>query len=176
MSLNEIGELVLKQAEDKGWGHTKEMLNVAEKMMLINTEVTEFHDAMNLETDSPKDTINAESADILMRTLHLGLVWGVDFDEDISFESKYRGKKIDEVTDSDYLYLHSLISVGYDQYRHKDFEGFKKSLYIIAKEIQSLTKEIGKDIESACLEKININRSRVWDKNELMGNYYKGKP
>ena len=174
MSLNEIGALVLKQAEEKGWGHTKEMLNVAEKMMLINTEVTEFHDAMVSEPSNTKDTINAESADILMRTLHLGLAWGVDFDKETPFESRFFKKKLEVVTDSDYLYLHSLVSVGYDQYRHKDIDSFKRSLYVIAKEIQYLTMSIERDVEIAALQKINLNKSRMWDENKLMGNYYKG--
>jgi NTP pyrophosphatase (non-canonical NTP hydrolase) len=174
MTLNQIGKLFLKLAKDKGWGHTKEMLEVSEKMMLINTEITELYEAISKGAKNPKDTVESETADILGRTLHLGLVWGVDFDKDIQFNSRFSKKK-GELNKSDYLYMHSLVSRGYDYYRHKKTSLFKKHLYIIAKEMVYLAKSMGIDINKAVVDKVKINQKRSWDKNKLHGNYYKSR-
>lgn len=173
MKLNEIGKLILKQAEDKGWGHTKELLNVAEKTILIATEITELREATMSVTSAPKDTIESEMADILMRTLHLGLTWEIDFDTELIFESRFMDRKIQSLSDDDYLYLYSLVTNAYDEYRHKEVEKFKELLKIIALEILFLANDLSLDITAACLNKIYINESRVWDKEKLHGNYYK---
>ena len=167
MTLNELGDLVLKQAEEKGWGHTKEMLNVAEKMMLIITEITEFELALKTNPTNPKDTIQAENAAILIRTLHLGRAWGVDFNAELEFESKFRGVAFEGVTDKDLLYLYSLVSDAYENYRHKENDIFKKYLYIIAKEVVYLTEGVGRNVETIVLETIEINKARVWDKTKF---------
>ena len=36
IDLNQIADAVLDQAKEKGWGHTQEMLSVAEKISLIH--------------------------------------------------------------------------------------------------------------------------------------------
>ena len=174
MKLSEIGQRILKQAEDKGWGHTKESLNVAEKTMLIATEITELREATTTVVSSPKDTIESETADILMRTLHLGTAWGIDFDSEEIFTSRFKDHEIKSITDDDYLYLYFLVTNAYDQYRHKEIDNFKMSLKIIALEVNYLAQDLDMDIATACLNKISINESRVWDKEKLNGNYYKG--
>lgn len=174
MTLNEIGKLFLELAEEKGWGNTKKMLVVSEKMMLINTEITELHEAIHGNPDNPKDTMESEMADILGRVLHLGLVWDVDFDTKVPFKSRFDGHK-NPLSDSDYLYLHGLVSRGYDYYRHKKIPMFKKCLYKIAQEIVFLFGSMNIDIESAVLNKVEINKSRTWNRKDLYGNYYKEK-
>ncbi len=173
MTLNEIGKLFLKLAEDKGWGHTKDTLSVSEKMMLINTEITELHEAMYKNPSNPKDTVYSETADILGRTLHLGLVWNINFDKKKQINYHF-SNKIQKPNDADYLYLHSLVSKGYDYYRHRKFALFKKYLYKIAYEMLLLAQSMDIDVEKAVLDKIEINKKRVWNKNKLKGNYYKG--
>jgi NTP pyrophosphatase (non-canonical NTP hydrolase) len=174
MKLNDLGKLFLNMAEEKGWGHTREMLNVSEKMMLINTEVTELFSAIHKSPKNPKDSIESETADILGRTLHLGLVWNVDFDQEMSYKYRFGGKK-DKLLDSDYVYLYGLVSKGYDSYRHKRIKLFKKYLFVIAHEVVLLASSMNIDIKKAVLTKIDINKDRVWDKSKLFGNYYKGK-
>jgi NTP pyrophosphatase (non-canonical NTP hydrolase) len=166
MTLNELAKLILKQAEDKGWGHTKDTLVVSEKMMLIATEITELRDAMHKKTTRPKDTIESEIADILLRTLHLGRAWDIDFDSKnngvIHFKS-HHGK----ITDRDLLYLHDLVSICYDYYRHRKLKLFKRYLLKIAIETIALANSVGVDIYSATLNKININVTRTWDLRKL---------
>ena len=58
MKLNDLGKLVIEQAKEKGWGHTKEMLVVSEKMMLINTEISELYEALGKEQHSAKIQLN----------------------------------------------------------------------------------------------------------------------
>ncbi|KKT40450.1 hypothetical protein A3K29_03560 [Candidatus Collierbacteria bacterium RIFOXYB2_FULL_46_14] len=122
MKLNEIAALILKQAEEKGWSHTKELLSVAEKTMLMATEISELREATLTE---------------------------------------------------DYLYFYGLVTNAYDYYRHKDIENFLRSLKIIALEIRLLAQNLKLNLDSACLNKIEINQTRVWNKNQLNGNYYK---
>ena len=173
MTLNEIAGLVLKQAEEKGWGHTKEMLVVSEKMMLIGTEITEMYDALNKKQVRAKDTQAAECADILMRTLHLGTAWGVDFDTPQIYKKRvWTGSTKHSINSADYLYLFILVSKGYDNYRHKRLTIYKKYLYRIAHEIMELGMSLGVDVKKAVLDKIEINNSRIWKASKLNGNYY----
>jgi NTP pyrophosphatase (non-canonical NTP hydrolase) len=174
MKLNQTGNFFLALAEEKGWGHTKEMLVVSEKMMLINTEITELHDAMLKKPINPKDTVESETADILGRVLHLGLVWGVDFDRKVPVKSRF-GKQMDGISDADYLYLHTLVSRGYEAYRHKKITLFKKYLYEIAHETVLLAGSMNIDIESAVIKKLEINKARSWSRKGLNGKYYKEK-
>jgi NTP pyrophosphatase (non-canonical NTP hydrolase) len=84
-------------------GHTKDMLNVSEKMMLINTEITELYDAIHKNPSKPKDTIESETSDILGRTLLLGLVWGVDFDWEEQLKYHF-GKEKKVLVDSVFIF------------------------------------------------------------------------
>ena len=172
MDLNKLGKLICKQAEEKGWGHTKETLVVSEKMMLIGTELTELEEARNNIVALPKDTMASEYADVLMRTLHLGTAWGVDFNLEIDFESKIKSKK-GKFEILDLLYLHNLVTAGYENFRHKNIDEFLKCLNIIAREIVILSELEGVDIVEGFMNKININKDRVWDRSKLNGHYLK---
>lgn len=174
MTLNEIGRLFLELAEEKGWGHSKETLIVSEKMMLICTEIDELYEAVKKNRRNSKDSMEAESADILGRTLHLGLAWKIDFDTIVPFRAHFRNRK-SALIDADYVYLYSLVSKGYDYYRHKNISMFKRYLYKIAHEMILLANSMNIDIEAAVLDKVNINKSRIWNKKRLNGNYYKEK-
>lgn len=167
-----MGELILKQAEEKGWGHTKEMLVVSEKMILMHTEISELVEALGKKPLRPKDTIEAECAGILLRTLHLGRAWGVDFDEDMAYKSRFV-KAREYPTDADYLYLHTLISKGYDNYRHKKLKVYKRFLYRLAREVVKMTELMEIDLEKTVLGNIEINKARTWSAKKLNGSYQK---
>ena len=118
IDLNLLGKLICKQAEEKGWGHTKDDLIVSEKMILISTEITELEEARVSKETLPKDTMASEYADILIRTLHLGTAWGVDFNKEFEYESKIKSN-VGKFDILDLLYLHDLVAKGYEAYRHK---------------------------------------------------------
>lgn len=172
IDLNRLGSLICQQAKEKGWGHSKDTLVVSEKMILISTEITELQRARNSKTVLPKDTMFSEYADVLMRTLHLGTAWGVDFNKEFKYKSKIKSssKKFNLL---DLLYFHNLVSKGYDYYRHKNTRLFKKYLYLIAHEIVLLSQTEDVDIEQGTLAKIDINKDRIWSRLGLNGNYNK---
>lgn len=172
MDLNLLGIQICKQAEEKGWGHTKENLVVPEKMMLISAEITELRDARNSKTAKPKDTKLSEYADVLTRTLHLGTAWGIDFNKKVKYSSKIRSR-VGEFELLDLLYLHDLVSKGYEHYRKKRIALFKKYLYLIAYETVLLSQMEEVDIEMGALNKININMTRVWSSKKMNENLYK---
>lgn len=175
MTLNELGVLFLKQAEEKGWGHTKDMLKVDEKLILIHAEISELVEALHKKPLRPKDSIESETADILGRTLHLGMAWDVDFDSEPNYKSKFKNlESKTTVSESDFLYFHSLVSKAYDNYRHKRITVYKRFLFRIAHEVVRLTKLMNIDVEAAALAKMEINKSRSWDKSRLNGTYYSG--
>ncbi|MFA5895047.1 MAG: hypothetical protein WC851_04690 [Candidatus Shapirobacteria bacterium] len=172
IDLNELGKLICKQAEEKGWGHTKETLVVSEKMILISTEITELEEARNNKDTLPKDTMASEYADVLTRTLHLGTAWGVDFNKEFNYESNI--KSVEGNFDyMDLLYLHDLVAKGYEAYRHKEITEFMEYLKLIAYEVIKMSEADGVDIEKGAREKMEINMPRVWSKNDLNGSYTK---
>ena len=177
MDLNSLGILFCNLAQEKGWGHTKETLVVSEKVILISTEITELKEARKNKNVLPKDTVASEYSDILCRTLHLGIVWGVDFNIKIHFRSKIKSTKIKSTKIKfdllDLLYLHDLVATGYDYYRHKKINLFKKYLYIIAQETIKLSQTDCVDIIAASLNKLGIDKEREWYKKDLNGNYMK---
>ncbi len=175
MTLNQLGDLFLKQAEEKGWGHTKDDLVVSEKMVLMHTEVSEMYEALKKKPKRPKDTIEMECADILGRTLHLGRAWGVNFDEKPEFRSyiKFPKNNREAMTATNLVYLHSLISKSYDNYRHKKVKVFLRMLVKIAYEMMNIAKLLEIDVIKSALEKIEINKSRTWSAKKLNGNYSK---
>jgi hypothetical protein len=135
-------------------------------MMLIATELTELEEARNNVDALPKDTMNSEYADVLMRTLHLGTVWEVDFNSDREFVSKIKSK-LGNFQLTDLLYLHDLVSTGYESYRHKKIDSFQQSLYLLAREVVTLSQSEGVEIEKGVMDKIDINRSRLWSGKEI---------
>jgi len=172
MDLNFLGNLVCKQAEEKGWGHTKENLVVSEKMMLISTEITELEEARYVKDCLPKDTMASEYADVLTRTLHLGTAWGVDFNKEFKYKSKIKSK-VGEFEITDLLHLHNLVAKGYESYRHKEIAAFKRYLKLIAFEVIKMSEADQVDIKKGAMEKIKINTKRVWSKKDLNGSYVK---
>jgi len=172
IDLNKIGKLICKQAEEKGWGHTKETLVVSEKMILISTEITELEEARYSKDSLPKDTMASEYADVLVRTLHLGTAWGIDFNKEFKYKSKIKSK-VGEFEITDLLYLHNLAAKGYEAYRHKEIASFKRYLKLIAYETIKMSEADRVDIEKGAMAKMKINIPRVWSKKSLNGSYSK---
>lgn len=170
IDLNKIGKLICKQAEEKGWGHTKETLSVPEKMILISTEITELEEARTSKTALPKDTMASEYADVLTRTLHLGTAWGVDFNENFKYKSKLKST-LGKFNVLDLLYFHNLVAKGYESWRHKKISEFKKYLYKLAHEVVELSRFEGVEIVEGAMKKMEINRSREWTGKKLNGSY-----
>lgn len=55
MDLKKLTDMVMKQAKEKGFGTKKEDVNVAEKMALIHSEVSEAYEAYRHKNIDGKD-------------------------------------------------------------------------------------------------------------------------
>ena len=161
-NINQLGEDILVQAIEKGWGHIKDEVSVSRKMMLINTEITELYKAIveSKKPVSPKDTVESELADIVIRTIHLGKVWEVDFDQIIEY-SKYNFDS-NSLIEKTLFYFHTLASETFEFYRCKNFEKFKTNLIILIFELIRLSEFLEIDITESIYNKLQINNTRVW--------------
>lgn len=81
--MHELTALILKQAKEKGFGTTPEEINVAEKMALIHSEVSEAYEAHRHNNIDGKDGFKEELADIVTRVLHLCGIFDIDLEKEI---------------------------------------------------------------------------------------------
>ena len=89
MTLKKLSELVLEQAKAKGFGVTLEEINVAEKVALIHSEVSEAFKAYRYKNINGKDGFTEEMGDAVQRILHLCAVLGVNIEDSILEKLEY---------------------------------------------------------------------------------------
>lgn len=82
ITLKQLQELVMKQAEEKGFGTKREEINVAEKIALIHSEVSEAYEGYRKNLEG-KDSFGKELGDVLQRVIHLAGCMGVDLEKEI---------------------------------------------------------------------------------------------
>ena len=82
-TLKQLTTLVLEQAKEKGFGTKPEEINVAEKIALIQSEVSEAYEAYRHKNINGKDGFKEEMGDAIQRILHLCGVLNVDVSEAI---------------------------------------------------------------------------------------------
>jgi NTP pyrophosphatase (non-canonical NTP hydrolase) len=73
--------MVLQQAAAKGFGTTPEEINVAEKITLIHSEISEAYEAYRHKNIHGKDGFKEEMGDAIQRILHLCGVLEIDLEE-----------------------------------------------------------------------------------------------
>jgi len=71
LTLKQLTSLILKQAEEKGFGTKPEDINVPEKIALIHSEVSEAFEAYRHKNIDGKDGFKEELGDTIQRILHL---------------------------------------------------------------------------------------------------------
>ncbi len=82
LTLTELKRLVMAQAIEKGFGVRPEDINVAEKLVLIHSEVSEALEAYRHKRFEGKHCFGEELADVIQRTLHLAGVMNVDIEKE----------------------------------------------------------------------------------------------
>ena len=88
-ALNQITEEVMALAKGKGFGTTPAEINLYEKLALVHGEVSEAIIAHRKKVTEGPSSFEAELADIILRTLHIAGVYGIDMEAAITAKLEY---------------------------------------------------------------------------------------
>jgi NTP pyrophosphatase (non-canonical NTP hydrolase) len=83
LTIQELTELIMRQAEEKGFGIKPEDINVGEKIALIHSELSEAYVAYRKKDMDGKDGFRQELGDVIQRVLHLAGIFDVDIEKEI---------------------------------------------------------------------------------------------
>ena len=83
MTIKELTEIIMAQAKEKGFGTKPEDINVAEKIALIHSEISEAFEAYRHKNIDGKDGFKEELGDAVQRILHLCGVMDIDIEKSI---------------------------------------------------------------------------------------------
>ena len=96
LTLEQLSILVMEQAKVKGFGVKPEDINVAEKIALIHSEITEAFEAYRHKNMRGKDGFEEEMGDAIQRILHLCGALGIDVEGAILDKLEYnKGRQWD---------------------------------------------------------------------------------
>ena len=102
LTIKELTELVMQQAKEKGFGTKPDDINVAEKIALIHSEVSEAYEAYRHNDFEGDDGFNIELGDVVSRVLHLAGIMNIDIEKQIlkklgnNKDRKWDWKKMNE--------------------------------------------------------------------------------
>ena len=94
LTLKQLVELIMKQAQEKGFGTTPREISMAEKMALVHTEVSEAYQAYRRKNLDGKDGFKEELGDIIQRVLHLCGIFEVDIEQEILKKLQYNKERV----------------------------------------------------------------------------------
>jgi NTP pyrophosphatase (non-canonical NTP hydrolase) len=83
MTIEQLTEIIMKQAKEKGFGTKPEEINVPEKIALIHSEISEAFEAYRHKNIDGQDGFNEELGDAIQRILHLCGVLNMNVEEAI---------------------------------------------------------------------------------------------
>lgn len=83
LSLKQLTEIILEQAKQKGFGVKPEEINVAEKIALIHSEISEAYEAYRHKNIDGKDGFKEELGDALTRILHLAGIFDINIEDEV---------------------------------------------------------------------------------------------
>ena len=83
IDINQLRNLIMHQAKDKGFGTKPEDINVAEKIALIHSEISEAFEAYRHKNIDGKDGFKEELGDAVQRILHLCGIFDIDIEKEI---------------------------------------------------------------------------------------------
>ena len=84
----------MHQAEQKGFGTSPEDINVAEKIALIHSEVSEAYEAYRHKNIHGKDGFEEELGDVLQRLLHLCGVLDINLEAAVLKKLDYNKERV----------------------------------------------------------------------------------
>lgn len=83
ISIKQLTYLIMKLAEEKGFGTKPEEINAMEKIALIHSEISEALEAYRHKNIVGKDGMAEELADAVIRILHLAGVHNINLEKEI---------------------------------------------------------------------------------------------
>ena len=83
LTIRKLTELILDQAKEKGFGTKPDEVNVAEKIALIHSEISEAFEAYRHKNIEGKDGFKEELGDAVQRILHLAGIFDIDVEKEI---------------------------------------------------------------------------------------------
>ncbi len=83
----------MQQAKEKGFGTRPEEINVAEKIALIHSEISEAFEAYRHKNIDGKDGFNEELGDAMQRILHLCGIFDIDVEKEILKKIDFNKKR-----------------------------------------------------------------------------------
>jgi len=83
LTLKQLQDIIMRQAEEKGFGTRPEEINVAEKIALIHSEISEAFEAYRHKNIDGKDGFKEELADAVQRILHICGIFDIDIEKEI---------------------------------------------------------------------------------------------
>ena len=83
MTIEQLTKIIMTQAKEKGFGTKPEDINVAEKIALIHSEVSEAFEAYRHKNIDGKDGFKEELGDAVQRILHLCGIFDINIEESI---------------------------------------------------------------------------------------------
>jgi NTP pyrophosphatase (non-canonical NTP hydrolase) len=81
ITLKKLTDLVMEQAKKKGFGTRPAEINVAEKIALIHSEISEAYEAYRHEDMKGPHGFEKELGDAVQRILHLAGIMNVDIEK-----------------------------------------------------------------------------------------------
>src|SRR3989339_1793134 len=83
MEIKQLTDIIMEQAKQKGFGTKPEDINVAEKIALIHSEVSEAFEAYRHQNIDGKDGFKEELGDVIQRILHLAGIFEINQEKEI---------------------------------------------------------------------------------------------
>ncbi|MFA5050854.1 MAG: hypothetical protein WC499_01940 [Patescibacteria group bacterium] len=83
MTIQQLIDLIMKQAKQKGFGVKPKEINVAEKIALIHSEISEAFEAYRHKNINGKNGLKEELGDAIQRILHLCGTLNIDVEKSI---------------------------------------------------------------------------------------------
>lgn len=83
MTINELTDAVMQQAKNKGFGTKPDDINIAEKIALIHSEISEAFEAYRHNDMDGADGFKRELGDAIQRILHLCGIFEIDIEKEI---------------------------------------------------------------------------------------------